>query len=196
MAHAYLNFEAFADLCTVPRASLVAIEAQSPGFISRRLTTRSAELDAQLRKRYATPFPIASVAVDVLDYSDAVLDRQTGEWTTPPVPFDPPRSTIHAKCTIEVVNGWLAAIVAYDVMRKLGFSAGSDQDRMIADDAAAAWKAIAAAADSEHGLWDLPRQSSGDASAIVHSGPVVFSDGDPYAWIDAQARAARGVRGG
>lgn len=190
-AHAYLNLAAFMARSTMPRASLLEVERLDPGHVAARLAARSAEIDARLRKRYASPFEITSTSVTLLDYSDSALN-DAGEWEPPPASFSPPRHATHVACNVEAVTLWLTALVTYDAYRKLGFDPSSAQDATVIDEYNAAQAALTEAANSETGIYDLPLRADKDASAIVHGGPFAYSEASPYEWTDQQAEAIRG----
>lgn len=53
---AYLNLESFKSLSVMPTEGLDRIEVITPGWVDAQLEYWSAQIDARLAKRYATPF--------------------------------------------------------------------------------------------------------------------------------------------
>jgi hypothetical protein len=53
---AYLTIDRYKVLALIPGGYVDEVEGMAPGFTAAQLDTRSDWIDAQLRKRYATPF--------------------------------------------------------------------------------------------------------------------------------------------
>lgn len=61
---AYIDVDRFSLLSTMPKAWIVEVEVQAPGWILAQLEAWSRTIDARLRKRYKVPF--ADPAPDVV----------------------------------------------------------------------------------------------------------------------------------
>lgn len=88
----------------------------------------------------------------------------------------------------EIALGWLVSMVDVDVWDRRGANA---QDPTIARYVAKVEKAetqIAAAANSQEGLFELPLNDAESASAVQHAGPLSYSEASPYVGADRQER--------
>lgn len=86
----------------------------------------------------------------------------------------------------EVALGWVVAMVDVDVWDRRGVNA---QDPTIARYVAKVEKAdvqIAAAANSNEGLFELPLNDAVAASAVQHGGPLAYTEASPYVSADRQ----------
>jgi Protein of unknown function (DUF1320) len=101
-----------------------------------------------------------------------------------PVPFAAP--------VPRVVLRWLTAIVTPELYDRRGWNASDQQETAIRTKAERARAEMQQAADSEKGLWDLPKADAADASAITKGGPFGYSEPDAYTWADVQREAVRG----
>ena len=70
---AYEDFEGFKEGTIMPSVLVDRLEAERPGWISRRLEKRSRYIDAKLLKRYATPFDETSPPLVVVDWLLAIV---------------------------------------------------------------------------------------------------------------------------
>lgn len=147
---AYLTLAGFRIRTTMPGGDVDAVEADVSGWIDAKLTSISAEIDARLAKRYATPFAA-------------------------PYP--------------EVLCDWLERIVTPRVYRRRGVNPADQQIAALDADAEAAWKAIAEAADSAVGLYDIPLRSNTTDTGIVKGTPLSYAEPSPYDFIDRQKEA-------
>lgn len=90
-----------------------------------------------------------------------------------------------------VVSAWLARIVTVKVWTKRGVDPEDEQWREIKEDDTAARSEIAAAANSETGLYELPlRQELPRPDGVSAGFPKGYSEASPYTWQDVQVDRA------
>lgn len=107
---------------------------------------------------------------------DARLCKRYGVPFTAPVP--------------SAVFRWLVQIVTFKACLVLGWSPESAQDAWIKDQHDLAIAEVKEAADSETGLFDLPRRQDLTTSGITKAGPLGYSEASPYTWTTRQAEMA------
>lgn len=90
-----------------------------------------------------------------------------------------------------VVKGWLVAIVTPEVFLKRGISGTDEQWAEYVRAADTAVKELDQAADSEKGLFDLPKRNDGSTESGIVGGTLVYSEQGPYVQADRQAAAGR-----
>jgi hypothetical protein len=88
----------------------------------------------------------------------------------------------------EIVQDWLERIVTPRVYVKRGVNPSDEQFQMLQADAEAVWKAIAEAADSNIGLYDLPLRQDTSTTGIARGTPQVYAEPSPYDWTSVQRR--------
>lgn len=93
---------------------------------------------------------------------------------------------------LEVVKGWLGALVTPDMYRKRGVNSQDTTLELLEKDADTARAQMKEAADAVDGLFDLPLADTGDATAIAKGAPMSYSEQSPWAWTDTQATVGRG----
>lgn len=98
------------------------------------------------------------------------------------VPFDAPYPV--------TVVGWLNRIVTWRCLIKRGIDPTDQQFAQIVKDSDDAYAEVAKAADSEHGLFDLPLRADLQVSGIIN-GPRVYSEQSPYVGFDRQRQTGR-----
>ena len=101
------------------------------------------------------------------------------------VPFDSPDGPP------EVVQQWLQRIVDVRCMLKAGVDQQDEQFQEIKEDSREARDEIKQAAESEHGLFELPLKAGSATTAISRGNTFVYSESSPYAWTDVQADRGR-----
>lgn len=90
-----------------------------------------------------------------------------------------------------VVSGWLARIVTVKVWTKRGVDPEDEQWKEIKEDDSAARAEIAAAANSETGLYELPlKQELPRRDGVSQGFPKGYSEASPYVWADQQIERA------
>jgi hypothetical protein len=89
------------------------------------------------------------------------------------------------------VQDWLERIVTPRVYFLRGVNPDDAQFQELKADADAAWRAVAEAADSSIGLYDLPLRSDTNATGITRGTPLAYAEASPYSWTDAQHEAIR-----
>lgn len=98
-------------------------------------------------------------------------------------PFDAPYP--------EAVLTWLARLVTVPCWDRRGVDPGDKGFERAETEAERTRKEIAEAADSNEGLWDLPRRDDSKATGISKGGPLSYSEQSPYVGFDGQARLGR-----
>lgn len=89
------------------------------------------------------------------------------------------------------VKAWEARITAHRVCIRRGVDPTDQQQQDIAEDALTAKVEIKEAANSEHGLYDLPLRADTTETGVSRGGPRSYSEQSPYVWTDVQLDAAR-----
>lgn len=88
----------------------------------------------------------------------------------------------------EIALGWLVSLVNVDFWKRRG---ANPQDPTFQDALDARTEALAEvkeAADSKDGLFDLPTNDAVGDSAIVHGGPLSYTEASPFVAADMQER--------
>lgn len=104
--------------------------------------------------------------------------------------YDAPFSLPYPK----TVQSWLERIVTPDAYFKRGINASDAQYEEIKARAKDARLAVAEAADSNTGLYDLPLRQDSATTGIARGGPYAYSEASPYTFTDVQAEAVRNGR--
>jgi hypothetical protein len=106
------------------------------------------------------------------------LAKRYGVYTAPPYP--------------EVIKQWVTDIVSFNAWLKRGVSATDATIESYKEKHDTAYDEMREAADSEVGLFDLPRVTDGaTASGINRGGTRVYTEASPYVGFDVQADRAR-----
>ncbi len=90
---------------------------------------------------------------------------------------------------VEIVLGWVTAIVTPELYEKAGWAPSDAQAEKIYAAAERAEAEIKEAADAEEGLYELPLRADTTETGVTKGGPLGYSEADPYAWIDLQRDA-------
>jgi hypothetical protein len=99
------------------------------------------------------------------------LDKRYGPWVLPyPV----------------AILRWLTVLVTVRCYYKRGVNPSDAQFELVKDEAAEAKAELKEAADSEVGLFELPRRQDTTDAGIVKGGPFVHAEASPYEWADEQ----------
>lgn len=162
----YMMTERFSELSIMPSPDVDAIEALESGWIQRQIDRVGAVIDARLAKRYAVPFG------------------------GPPAPAASVRSDVP-----EILEDWITAIVTARAYAKRGVNPSSGDlwfAEMVITPAREAALAVAEAANSETGLFDLPLLASvAPAGNATRGGPLAYTERSPYVHTDVQQAAGR-----
>lgn len=91
-----------------------------------------------------------------------------------------------------IAQEWLAHIVSWRCYLKRGVNSLDSEAAEYKAQHDQALKEIEEAANSDTGLFELPRvQSSPDVAGVSRGGPVSYSEQSPYVWTDSQADIGR-----
>lgn len=105
------------------------------------------------------------------------------------IPFD-------AASPPETARAWLTALVTVAAYQRRGWNPASAENELIIQAAATAREEIKEAADSDVGLFDLPRrEDAAEGSGVERGGPFGYSEASPYVWTTGQAEAGRSEDG-
>lgn len=91
----------------------------------------------------------------------------------------------------EIVKSWLQRLLTLRCYLRRGVNAQDAQFRVIQEDADAAGKELAEAANAETGLWDLPLRANESGTGISKGAPLAYSEASPFRWQDEQMEAIR-----
>lgn len=92
---------------------------------------------------------------------------------------------------IEIVKGWIGAMVTVDMYLKRGTNPQDQTFALIKEAKDIAEAQQKEAADAENGLFDLPLLDTGDATGIVKGAPRAYSEQSPYTAKRVQADLGR-----
>lgn len=118
-----------------------------------------------------------------LDAWSRYIDSRLRKRYAAVMPFAPPYP-------IEL-QSWLARIVAVRIETKIGIRPTDEQFVWLEGDAKGAFTELEEAANSETGLFDLPKAGGANESGLGQGGSRVYSEQSPYVGFDRQSQVAR-----
>ena len=124
-----------------------------------------------------TPGWLEAQIVGVSARIEARLLKRYGAWTEP---------------YPEIVKQWIVDIVSFNAWLKRGVKATDETIQAFKDKHDTAYDEMREAADSEVGLFDLPRVVGDTSTSGINRGNTrVYSEQSPYAGFDRQADRGR-----